>query len=139
MPHYIIMLLPLAALFTAPYLRYILSFRKGVRFFYPIHMVFAILVCLAIVALNYYFFPPRNFLIWLFGSLGLIGLVVIIVRKYENKEKKLIFMTAAFSLVFNFGNHYWSCIYIIFWCLLPFWLFQIIKQQARLNPHSLWF
>jgi 4-amino-4-deoxy-L-arabinose transferase-like glycosyltransferase len=102
MPHYIIMLLPLAALFTAAYLRYILSFRKGVRFYYPFQLVFAILVSIAIIVLNYYFFPPRNIFIWVFGSALLIGLLAIILKRFSNRPLKIIYMTAAFSLVFNF-------------------------------------
>lgn len=106
MPHYIIMLLPLAALFTAPYLRYILSSRKGISFYYPLHIVFAILVCLAILALNYYFFPPRNIFIWVLGTIALLLLIGIIIRKFENKPMKVIYMTAAFSLVLNFFMNY---------------------------------
>ena len=100
------MLLPLAALFTAPYLRYILSFRKGIRFFYPFHLVFAIFICIAILILNFYFFPPRNIFIWVFGTLTLIGLVALIFRKFPNKAEKIIYMTAAFSLVLNFFMNY---------------------------------
>ena len=106
MPHYIIMLLPLAALFTAPYLRYILSFRKGINFYYPVHVVFAVLVALTTIALNYYFFQPRTIFIAIVGSVLVLILFVVIFKKYSNKAVKLLYMTAFFSLVFNFFMNY---------------------------------
>ncbi|MFL5772586.1 MAG: ArnT family glycosyltransferase [Flavisolibacter sp.] len=106
MPHYIIMLLPLAALFTAPYLRYVLSFRKGIRFFYPFQLVFAALVIPVAIALNYYFFPPQNFFVWIFGTLLLLILAFILVRRNSNKAVKILYITVGLSLVLNFFMNY---------------------------------
>lgn len=106
MPHYIIMLLPLAALFTAPYLRFVLSYPRPIKWMYPLQVFFVILVILLTVLLNYYFFPPRNILVWITGSLLLTGLVVYLLKKYWNKAYKLFFLSAAASLVFNFFMNY---------------------------------
>ena len=106
MPHYIIMLLPLAALFTAPYLRYILSFTKGIRFFYPFQVVFAALVIPAAIALNYYFFPPRNFFVWILGTFLILVFVFVLLRKNNDRPIKLLYLTIGLSLVFNFFMNY---------------------------------
>src|SRR5688572_13488613 len=55
MPHYLIMLFPLATIFTAPYLRHVLSFRKGIKIFFPLQLLFAVLFVLAAIVLNFYF------------------------------------------------------------------------------------
>lgn len=105
MPHYIIMLLPLAALFTAPYLRFILSFRKGVRFYYPLQFSLAVLTLLCTIALNYYFFQPRNIIILIIGSLVLLWFIGLLIRK-NNRACKVFFISAAASAVFNFFMNY---------------------------------
>jgi 4-amino-4-deoxy-L-arabinose transferase-like glycosyltransferase len=105
MPHYIIMLLPLAALFTAPYLRFILSYRKGVRFFYPLQLGLAIMVLLATILLNYYFFPPRNTGVLIFGSSLLILFIGFLIRKYS-RAYKVFYISAAASVVLNFFMNY---------------------------------
>jgi 4-amino-4-deoxy-L-arabinose transferase-like glycosyltransferase len=102
MPHYIIMLLPLAALFTAPYLRYALSYIRATRFFYPFQFTLCLLVVLITLVLNFYFFPPRNLFVWVVGCSLLILLVVFAFKKMINKPVKVFYLTVAFALVFNF-------------------------------------
>jgi hypothetical protein len=99
------MLLPLAALFTAPFLRFILSFRKGIRFFYPLQLALAILVLLATIFLNYYFFPPRNTGVLIFGSSLLVLFIGFLIRKYS-KAYKVFYLSAAASVVLNFFMNY---------------------------------
>src|SRR5215203_1121804 len=74
MPHYIIMLLPLAAIFTAPSLKLVLSYKKGTRIFLRIQVFFAILIIAATIILNYYFFKPDNWVVIITGALLLIFL-----------------------------------------------------------------
>jgi 4-amino-4-deoxy-L-arabinose transferase-like glycosyltransferase len=106
MPHYIIMLLPLAAIFTAPYLKLILSYRRGVRFYLPMQTVFASLALVAIIILNFYFFKPVNWFIKITGPLLLVLLALFIVKSFSNKAMKVLYLTAFFSLVFNFFLNY---------------------------------
>lgn len=106
MPHYVFMLLPLTALFTAPYLRLILSYKKGTRFFYPLHMVLAFLVLLATLGLNYYFFPPQAILMQITGPLLLVALLVLLVRKSPVRALKIVYLTVFFAIVFNFFLNY---------------------------------
>ena len=102
MPHYIIMLLPLAALFTAPYVRYILSTTKGIRIYYPIQFVLTILVLLVTLALNFYFFPPVNIMVWVAGIILLFSFGLLLARRFYNRAYKIVFMSAGVALVFNF-------------------------------------
>lgn len=102
MPHYVFMLLPLAALFTAPYLRLVLSYRGGLRFYYPLQVVFAVLVLLATLVLNYYFFPPTSILVHIAGAVLIISLLVLLFRKASIKGWKVIYIGVFFSIVFNF-------------------------------------
>jgi len=106
MPHYIIMLLPLAALFTAPYLRQVVSYSKGIRLFYPIQFCLCLLVVLITLLLNFYYFPPRNLMVWVIGGFLLIALLAFAFRTASNKPEKLFFLTVAFSMVFNFFMNY---------------------------------
>jgi 4-amino-4-deoxy-L-arabinose transferase-like glycosyltransferase len=106
MPHYIIMLLPLAAMFTAPYLRLALSYRKGQRFYLPLQIVFACLALIAILLLNYYFFKPVNGFITIVGPLVLVIFGFLVIRKFSNKAIKVICVTAGLSLAFNFFLNY---------------------------------
>ena len=106
MPHYIIMLLPLAAIFTAPYLKFILSYNKAVRFFLPLQMVFAVLTFIAIIILNYYFFKPVNLFVQITGPLMLILFALFIIKRFSNRALKLIFVTVILSLAFNFFLNY---------------------------------
>lgn len=106
MPHYIIMLLPLAAMFTAPYLKFILSFGKAVRFYLPLQIVFASLTFIAIIGLNYYFFKPENTFVRIAGPLLLVLFALFIIKKFGNKAMKILFVTALTSITFNFFLNY---------------------------------
>ena len=106
MPHYIIMLLPLAAIFTAPYLALISSYKRSLKWAYPIQVFFAILVILATLLMNYYFFPPRNLFVWTAGSALIIALLFLIVKKHKVKESQLVYISISISLVFNFFMNY---------------------------------
>ena len=107
MPHYIIMLLPLSAIFTAPYLKFILSYRKAVRFYLPLQMVFAVLTFIAIVILNFYFFGPVNVFVRIIGPVTLILFAAFILNGFNNNRgMKVIYLTAVLSLAFNFFLNY---------------------------------
>jgi 4-amino-4-deoxy-L-arabinose transferase-like glycosyltransferase len=105
MPHYVFMLLPLAALLTAPYLRLLLSYRKWVNFYYPMQVIFAGLVAAAAILLNYYFFSPRNLLFQVINPVLIIALVIVITRK-PARAVKVIYITAFFMIVFNIFMNY---------------------------------
>jgi 4-amino-4-deoxy-L-arabinose transferase-like glycosyltransferase len=106
MPHYVFMLLPLAALFTAPYLRLVLSYKGGVRFYYPLQVVFACVVMAAVIMLNYYFFPPQGIFMQITGLLLLVALLAVLVRKHPVKGLKTIYITICFAIVFNLFLNY---------------------------------
>ena len=105
MPHYIFWFLPLAALFTAPYLVTLLTKVKWRNGLYYLHMLFAVLVLLASIALNFYFFKPYNAFVWIVGVLLLIGLIVLLVRRFD-RSLKLVYIGAGLSIVFNFFLNY---------------------------------
>jgi 4-amino-4-deoxy-L-arabinose transferase-like glycosyltransferase len=106
MPHYIIMLLPFAALFTAPYFRLIISSIRSLKWAYPVQVFFAISVISVTLLINYYFFPPQNMFVWIVGSALLIALICMLIKKYNNSGLKLLHLTVAFPLVFNFFMNY---------------------------------
>ncbi len=106
MPHYIIMLLPLAALSTAPYVQHVLTRIKAVRFYLPMQVVFGSLVFVAIIILNYYFFKPANWFVAILGPLLLLLMAWLLIKKFQNKATKTILVTVALSLVFNFFLNY---------------------------------
>jgi hypothetical protein len=106
MPHYIIMLFPLAALFTAPYLREALWFGKAARFYLPLQVVLALLVVPLLLALNYYFFKPVNAFVWIVGSALLLILLLLAVMKWKVPAQKVVYITASASLVLNFFLNY---------------------------------
>ncbi len=106
MPHYIIMLFPLAALAAAPYLRLLLSYRRGLRFFLPLQVAIALLVAPLLAALNFYFFKPLNAVMWILGPVLLIGLVLIAVKRSSSKALKFLYLSAALPLVVNFFLNY---------------------------------
>lgn len=105
MPHYIIMLFPLAALATAPYLRLLLSTVNGTRFVLIMQVVFALLL-IPVLLLNFYFFPPQTAAMWILGFFLLSLLVLLIVKKGNGKATKAVYVSAALSLVLNFFLYY---------------------------------
>src|SRR5215203_2870683 len=135
MPHYIIMLLPLAAIFTASYLKFILSFRKPVHFYLPLQTFFAGLTFIAIIIFNYYFFKPANFFVLITGPVILILLAVVTLKTFSSKALKVIYVTAMISLAFNF-----FLIYNFFPNLLKYQagneLVKLMKKQNIPIPDS---
>lgn len=106
MPHYIFMLMPLAAIFTAPWLRMALSSKGWLKFLYPLHFFFAILVVIATVALNFYFFQPTSIFVLTVGILLLAGLFYLLFKPQQTRAKKTVLITAGFMIVFNFFLFY---------------------------------
>jgi 4-amino-4-deoxy-L-arabinose transferase-like glycosyltransferase len=106
MPHYLIMLFPLATIFTAPYLEHVLSYRRGTRFFYPLQLVFAILSVVGAVVLNFYFFKPASWLTYVIAALLAAMLFFLISKRSFAGGMKTIYITASASLFFNFLLYY---------------------------------
>jgi 4-amino-4-deoxy-L-arabinose transferase-like glycosyltransferase len=106
MPHYLIMLFPLVAIFTAPYLRHVLSFRKGIKLIFPVQAFLAIVMMLLAAALNYYFFKPVNLFLLISGPVLLVVIVALWVNKQLQKGMKIIYLSAAASLLFNLMLNY---------------------------------
>jgi hypothetical protein len=106
MPHYLIMLFPLATIFTAPYLRHVLSYRRGTKLFFPIQAFLVIVMIILAGALNYYFFKPANWIAGIMGPLLLAGIIGL--WKYNRSDKgiKIIYISAAASILFNFMLNY---------------------------------
>ena len=106
MPHYLIMLFPLATIFTAPYLEHVLSYRKGAGLFYPLQFVFAVLFVIAAIVLNFYFFAATSWLIYFITGL-LVGILFLLIKSRSLAAgMKTIYITATASLVFNFLLYY---------------------------------
>jgi len=102
MPHYIIMLFPLAAVFTAPYLRLSLSCKTGVKIFYSLQVFLAVGISVLTIILNFYYFPPQNILTGIIGSVLIVLLVALIFRKHLYKGLRVLLVSAFTSIVFNF-------------------------------------
>jgi len=105
MPHYVFMLLPLAALFTAPYLRLVLSYKGGLKFYYPLQITLAVLVILATIVLNYYFMPPSIFG-QVIGGILVIALLFLLFRKSGQPAYKVVYLTVCVAILFNLFMNY---------------------------------
>lgn len=106
MPHYIFMLMPLASIFTAVYLRQLLSRETAAKWFLTIHQVFAVLVLIATIVLNFYFFKPFSIWVWIGGGILMIGLLNLMWQRAADKGLKLVYVSVGFSLLFNFFANY---------------------------------
>lgn len=106
MPHYIFWFLPLVTLFAAPYLRELMSGKPGHRFFYILHVTFAVLVLLATIALNFYFFQPASWWAWTAGIALILALIYVLIKPQKEKGLKLVYVSAGLSIVFNFFVNY---------------------------------
>jgi 4-amino-4-deoxy-L-arabinose transferase-like glycosyltransferase len=106
MPHYLIMLFPLAAIFTAFYLRQIITNVKAIKLFFPLQIVFAVLVVAVTMAINFYCFKPTNWIIYLLAAVLLSIFVWMLLNKSLQKGMKLIYISAFVSLLFNFLMNY---------------------------------
>lgn len=106
MPHYLIMLFPLVTVFTAPFTRHILSFRNGIKIFFPLQFLFAILVIIVAIALNYYFFKPVSWMMYIIGAILLGFMLWLMVNRSLQKGMKIIYVSAFVSIFFNFLLYY---------------------------------
>jgi 4-amino-4-deoxy-L-arabinose transferase-like glycosyltransferase len=102
MPHYIFMLMPLAAIFTAPYLRLALSHIRGRKVYFPLQLSFIVLVIIAAAVINYWFFPPQGIVLNIIAPALLIAIIFLLVKKWNNRSLKILYLSAAAVLVFNF-------------------------------------
>jgi hypothetical protein len=102
MPHYIIMLFPLAAVFTAPYLRLSLSTKTGIKIYYPLQVFLAIGIIISAIVLNFYYFPPVNIITGIAGSFLIAVLIMLMFAKHLYKGMNILFIAAFTSIVFNF-------------------------------------
>jgi 4-amino-4-deoxy-L-arabinose transferase-like glycosyltransferase len=105
MPHYVFMLLPLAALFTAPYLRLVLSYKGGLKFYYPLQVTLAVLVVLLTIVLNYYFLPPSLFG-QVIGAILILALLALLFRKSGQRANKVVYLTVCVAILFNLFMNY---------------------------------
>ena len=106
MPHYIFWFLPIVTLFTAPYLRELMSGLPGKRFFYGLHIAFAVLILVATIVLNFYFFQPPSVFAWVGGILLMAGLIYLLWKKWSDAGLKFVYISAGLSIVFNFMMNY---------------------------------
>lgn len=106
MPHYIIMLFPLAAVFTAAYLRQVLLRPQSVRFYLTLQVFLAVLLVPLVVILNYYFFQPPNGFVGIAGALVLLFFIFLIGKRRPSPAQKVVYVSAAASLVLNFFLYY---------------------------------
>jgi hypothetical protein len=102
MPHYIIMLFPFAAVFTAPYLRLSLSARTGLKLYSALQVFLAVGVSVLTIVLNFYYFPPVNIVAAVTGSLLIAAVIMLIFTKSLYKGIKILLIAAFTSIVFNF-------------------------------------
>jgi hypothetical protein len=105
MPHYVFMLLPLAALFTAPYLRLVLSYKGALRFYYSLQVILTVLVVLVTIVLNYYFLPP-SIPGQVIGAFLILGLLVLLFRKSSQRAFKVVYITVCVAILFNLFMNY---------------------------------
>ena len=106
MPHYIIMLLPLAALFTAPFIQYILQRKKWFDVFYPVQLTQAVVVILLCILLGFISFSPANVLVKILGPVALVVLLVFVFKRVNSSPWMLVRISCLLSLVLNFFLSY---------------------------------
>lgn len=106
MPHYIFWFLPIVTLFTAPFVRELMTGKPGSKFFYYLHFAFAILVLIAALALNFYFFQPPTIFAWVGGIILMGGLVYVLWKKQPELGLKFVYISVGLSIVFNFIANY---------------------------------
>lgn len=106
MPHYLIMLFPLATIATAFFLRQIVTEKKWVNLFYPLQLFFAVLVIAAAMAINFYFFKPATVVIYLSAAVLLALFVRVLFNKGLTRGMKLVYLSAIVSVLFNFLLNY---------------------------------
>jgi 4-amino-4-deoxy-L-arabinose transferase-like glycosyltransferase len=102
MPHYLIMLFPLASIATAFFFREIISNRKWIRALFPVQVVLSLLVVIATLIINYYFFKPTSWVMYLIGAILILLFIWLLKRKELEKGMKMIYISAFTSVLFNF-------------------------------------
>jgi len=106
MPHYIIMLLPLSAIFTAPFIRQILPRPLWMKVFLPLQVVVALLVLVIVIALNFYAFPPRTVFVWIAGMALILAFGYLVFKPNSDKLARFVYISAGLSIVANFFVNY---------------------------------
>lgn len=106
MPHYIFMLLPLATIFSAPYLRLLLAYARPRKVLIILHTVIACIVLLATVALNFYFFQPPTAFAWGIGILLTAAYVYYLLNRRSQSALRFLGITVGLVIVFNFFANY---------------------------------
>lgn len=102
MPHYILMFCPLAAVFTAPYLRLALSRRQGLRIYRPLQIFIAVGGAALSVVLNFYYFKPVSLLTGIAMTALLLFLLVLLFSRAEVPGRRVLAISAAGAIVINF-------------------------------------
>ena len=102
MPHYILMFCPLAAVFTAPYMRLALSRTAGLRIYRPLKIFIAVGGAILSIALNFYFFQPQNLFIGVALTAVLLLQVVLLFSRNLVPGVKILAISAVASIVINF-------------------------------------
>ncbi|HEY0895520.1 MAG TPA: glycosyltransferase family 39 protein [Sphingobacteriaceae bacterium] len=101
MPHYILMFCPLAAVFTAPYLRLALSRRKGLRIYRPLQIFIAAAGAVLSVILNFYFFKPVDLFVGIALIAVLLLLLVLIFTRPAVPGRRILAISAVGAIVIN--------------------------------------
>lgn len=106
MPHYIIMLLPLASIMTAGYLRDVLPNPRIAKAFSTIQVVVGLLIFFLTILLNFIAFTPVSVFIWIVGPIVLAAFIFISLRKQQNKALKFLYVSGAVAVMANFFVNY---------------------------------
>lgn len=106
MPHYIIMLLPLASIFTGGFIRTVFEGKKFPKVFLPMQIVFGVLVLILTIALNYYAFPPRNAFVWIAGTVIIAAFIYLLFRPEKNKAIRFLYISTGIAIMANFFVNY---------------------------------
>jgi 4-amino-4-deoxy-L-arabinose transferase-like glycosyltransferase len=102
MPHYILMFCPLAAVFTAPYLRLALSNTSGLRIYGPLQIFIALGGAALSIILNFYFFQPANVVTGIALTVVLMILPVLLFLRPFVPGIRILGISAAGAIVINF-------------------------------------
>lgn len=96
LPHYINVVFPLAAIFTAKYLYDILESKKNLKLFFAIQIVINITLWILVFTMISFVFPTDSIIIWSFSILGFIYTSYLLFKR--NWESK-IFSSSLFTVI----------------------------------------
>ncbi len=104
LPHYINVLFPFFAIFTAAYLFQLANEgkQKALRSLLIVQYVIIAIAILFLIALNYWAFPVTNLAITIIGLAGLMFLVYEIFKRKFSTVDKIWYYSALAILIFNF-------------------------------------